>query len=145
MATEKAMATEKEETKSHAQSAREQMMSSPTIRRLVEAAEAGEDIGHYGELTLAIVGRYFMSDADLVDLLSRCVEMDRKKAAGLVHQVKEGDYSPPRRETLVHWSSEQQFNLINVKDPDSGNLYRELTFPDQVYEHIRHYHEDKAS
>lgn len=139
------MATKQDQAKSRSTNGREQLMNSPTIKRLIDAAASGADIGHYGQLTLAIVGRYFMSDDDLIALLSESAGTDETKAAGLIHQVKQAGYNPPRRETLAQWSAEQDFDLIDPEDPDSGNLYRELTFPDQVYEDIRHYHEDKAS
>ncbi len=34
--------------------------------------------------------------------------------------------------------------ILNPDDPDSGNVYRDLKFPDDVYEHIGHYREAKA-
>lgn len=62
----------------------------------------------------------------------------------LVHQVKDRDYSPPRREKLMEFQAQQGFPIVpNPDDPDSGNLYRELDFPEEVFEHIGEYHEQK--
>jgi hypothetical protein len=33
--------------------------------------------------------------------------------------------------------------LPNAEDPDCGNLYRNLKFPEEVYRHIGHYQEAK--
>jgi hypothetical protein len=46
---------------------------------------------------------------------------------------------------LLEWQSRQKFAIIpNPDDPDSGNLYRELAFPEDVYEDIEEYWEEKA-
>ncbi len=43
------------------------------------------------------------------------------------------------------WQRQQEFPIIpNPDDPDAGNLYRDLTFPEGVYEDISEYHEQKA-
>ena len=62
----------------------------------------------------------------------------------MLHQVEGRDYSPPRRERLLEWQREQEFQFIDSTDPDSGNLYRNLKFPQEIYEHIGHYQEAKA-
>ena len=54
-------------------------------------------------------------------------------------------YSPPKRERILEWQAQQDFPIIpNADDPDAGNLYRELKFPDRVYDHITEYYEEKA-
>ena len=35
--------------------------------------------------------------------------------------------------------------LPNVEDPDCGNVYRNLKFPQSVYEHIQDYQEEKVN
>ena len=63
----------------------------------------------------------------------------------MLQQVEGRDYSPPKRDRILGWQSQQEFPIIpNVDDPDSGNLYRNLKFPDEVYQHIGHYQEAKA-
>ena len=55
------------------------------------------------------------------------------------------DYNPPKRDKILHYQSQQDFPIIpNPDDPDSGNVYRDLQFPDHVYEHISDYYEHKA-
>ena len=51
-----------------------------------------------------------------------------------VQQVEEKGYSPPRRDKILQWQSEQDFRICpNPDDPDACNVYNELTFPDGVY------------
>ena len=41
--------------------------------------------------------------------------------------------------------AQQEFPILpNPDDPDCGNVYRNLKFPQSVYEHIQEYHEQKA-
>ena len=59
--------------------------------------------------------------------------------------MKDRDYSPPKRERILEWQAQQDFPIIpNPEDPDSGNVYRELRFPDGIYEHIEEFWEEKA-
>jgi hypothetical protein len=41
------------------------------MAHLLDSLEAGKDIGHYGRLVFAMVGRHFLSEAELVDYLQR--------------------------------------------------------------------------
>lgn len=117
---------------------------SPTMAHLLDSLDAGKDIGHYGRLTFVMVARRFMSDDDVVQWLMKDKDVDETKARTLVEQVAERDYNPPRRERLMEWQQKQDFPIIpNPEDPDQGNLYRELDFPDKVYEHIEEYREEK--
>jgi hypothetical protein len=44
----------------------------------------------------------------------------------------------------VEWQAQQEFPILpNPEDPDCGNLYRNLKFPEAVYEHIGEYQEEK--
>ena len=55
------------------------------------------------------------------------------------------DYNPPKREKILEWQREQEFEIIpNAGDPDEGNVYKDLQFPDGVYENIADYYEEKA-
>jgi hypothetical protein len=121
------------------------LRASPTMAHLLDALEARTDIGHYGRLTFAMVAHYFLDEDALVDLLARQPDMDETKARALVLQVKTKGYSPPKRERILEWQAQQDFPIIpNADDPDAGNLYRELKFPDRVYDHITEYYEEKA-
>ena len=45
----------------------------------------------------------------------------------------------------MEWQAQQDFPILpNGDDPDAGNVYRDLTFPDGVYSDIAEYHEQKA-
>jgi hypothetical protein len=118
---------------------------SPMMAHLLDALEAGTDVGHFGRLVFAIVARHFLDESDLIDLLARQPGQDETQARALVLQVKSHDYSPPSRERILEWQSRQKFPIIpNADDPDAGNLYRDLKFPDGVYEHIKEYYVEKA-
>lgn len=122
------------------------LRQSPTMARLLEHLEQGTDIGHYGRLVFAMVANHFMEDDEIVRLLANQPDMSEEQAHGLVAQVKGRDYSPPKRDKILAWQAEQEFAIIpDSDDPDSGNLYRELRFPDDVYERIGEYYEEKAT
>ena len=124
--------------------ATDELRKSPTMTHLLDAAESGQDIGHYGRLTLAMVGAKFMEQDDLVKILLKSGGADETEVKAMVQQVVERGYNPPSRARLQEWSAEQDFPLMpNPDDPDSGNLYRELTMPDEVIESIEEYREQK--
>lgn len=116
------------------------------MRHLMDALARGEDIGHYGRLVFAMVGRHFLDDEELVRQLARCPGFSEIQAKALVHQVRSRDYNPPRREKILAWQREQAFPICpgGGDDPDACNLYRNLEFPADVYEKIEEYHEDKV-
>jgi DNA primase large subunit len=115
------------------------------MAHLLDALKRGEDIGHYGRLVFAMVARHFMSDDDLVAHLAKCPGFGEEKARSLVHQVRQRDYNPPKREKILEWQKEQDFPICPAgEDPDGCNLYRNLKFPGDVYEKIEEYHEKKA-
>jgi hypothetical protein len=115
------------------------------MAHLLDALDAGQDIGHYGRLVFAIVARHFLSSEELVARLSRDPSVGEREARGLLRQVKEHDYSPPRREKILAWQREQDFPIIlEPNDPDAGNAYDDLRFPHRVYEHIAEYYEEKS-
>ena len=121
------------------------LRNSDVMAHLLDALEAGKDIGHYGRLVFAMVARHFLDEEELIALLQKDRDFGETEARALVQQVQGRDYNPPRRERLLEWQKEQDFPLIpNPDDPDSGNLYRDLQFPDHVYENIQEYREQKA-
>ena len=122
------------------------LRASPTMAHLLDALKGGRDVGHYGRLTFAMVARHFLEEGELVRLLADQPDMDEEKARAMVLQVQGRDYNPPKRETLLEWQEQQEFPICpNPDDPDACNLYRELRFPDEVYESIGEFWEEKAA
>ena len=123
----------------------EDLRQSPMMNHLLEALDRGEDIGHFGRLTFAMIARYFVDNEEPVQLLTKDRDTDENKARALVQQVEEKGYNPPRRDRILEWQKEQDFQICpNPDDPDACNVYNELTFPDEVYEDIQQYREEKA-
>lgn len=113
---------------------------------LLDSLQQGRDIGHYGRLVFAITARHFISHESLMTWLSRDSDFNELKAKALIRQVEEHGYNPPKRERILEWQAEQEFPILpNPQDPDCGNLYRSLKFPDAIYEHIEEYQERKES
>ena len=123
----------------------EDLKQSPMMSHMLDALENGEDIGHYGRLTFAMIARYFVENEELANLLAKDGDTDEQEAKALVQQVEEKGYNPPRREKILQWQEQQDFEICpNSEDPDACNVYNELTFPDGLYEDIQDYREDKA-
>ncbi len=122
------------------------LRDSPMMAHLLAALEAGTDIGHYGRLTFAMIARHFLEEDDLIKLLARQPEQDEEKARSLLLQVSGRDYNPPKRERIIEWQAEQDFPICPTPDdPNSCNVYRELRFPDSIYENIGEYWEEQAA
>ncbi len=122
-----------------------ELRKEPMMVRLMDALAAGEDVGHYGRLVFAMVARHFMPQDDVLQYLAHDRDFSEEQARAMLQQVESRDYTPPRRERLVEWQSEQSFQFLDPADPDSGNLYRHLKFPRHTYDHIEHYQEEKAN
>jgi hypothetical protein len=115
------------------------------MTHLLEALGDGQDIGHYGRLTFAMVAHHYMDDAELTKLLAKGKGADDAEIAALVRQVRTRDYNPPRRERILEWQAQQEFPICpNPDDPDACNVYRDLDLPNDVYERIEEYQEQKA-
>jgi hypothetical protein len=124
----------------------EDLRKSDMMAHLLDALDKGQDIGHYGRLVFAMVARHFMDEEELVGYLQKDKDFSEQQARALVQQVQGKDYNPPRREKILQYQKEQEFPILpNPDDPDSGNVYRDLQFPDHVYEHISEYYEQKAA
>src|SRR3712207_3021161 len=123
----------------------ENLQDSPMMAHLLEALEAGTDIGHYGRLVFAMVARHFMPEEKLIDLLAGQPDQDETSARALVLQVQERNYNPPKRERILEWQAQQDFPICPTPDdPQACNVYRELRFPDSIYEQIEEFWEEKA-
>ncbi|CAN5695011.1 MAG: hypothetical protein H0T55_08665 [Rubrobacteraceae bacterium] len=123
----------------------EDLRQSPMMAHMLDALDNGEDIGHYGCLVFAMIGRHFVSNNELVELLTKDHDTDEQEMRALVQQVEEKGYSPPRREKILEYQSQQVFPICpDPDDPDACNPYAELQFPDEVYESIQEYREERA-
>ena len=121
------------------------LRDSPMMAHLLEALEAGQDIGHYGRLVFAMVARHFMEKDRLVGLLAEQPGMDEQQARALVLQVEGKDYNPPKRDRILEWQAQQDFIICpEMDDPQGCNVYRELRFPDGIYENIGQFWEERA-
>jgi hypothetical protein len=124
----------------------EDLRQSEMMSHLLDALDKGEDIGHYGRLTFAMVAHHFLDKEELVEWLSKDGDTDESEARALVQQVEERGYNPPKRERILEWQNQQDFPICpNPDDPDACNVYRELDLPDEIFENIQDYREDKAS
>jgi DNA primase large subunit len=124
----------------------EDLRQSPMMNHLLDALDNGEDIGHYGRLVFAMVGRHFVSSDELVELLTKDRDAEEGDIRAMVQQVEEKGYSPPRREKILQWQEQQDFDICpNPDDPDACNVYNELTFPDELYEDIQEYREERQA
>ena len=122
----------------------EDLRQSPMMAHMLDALNNGEDIGHYGRLVFAMIGRHFVSDDELVGLLTKDHDADEQEIRAMVQQVEEKGYSPPRREKILEFQNQQDFQICpNPNDPDACNVYNELQFPDEVYESIQQYQEKR--
>ena len=124
----------------------EDLRQSPMMGHMLEALDNGEDIGHYGRLVFAMIGRHFVSNDELVELLTKDRDADEREIRALVQQVEDKGYSPPRREKILEFQDQQDFPICpNPDDPDACNPYAELQFPDEVYESIQEYQEKRQT
>lgn len=123
----------------------EELRKNGMMAHLLDSLDAGKDIGHYGRLVFAMVARHFMPEDQVAAYLQKDKDFSEEQARALVLQVQGRDYNPPQREKILHYQEQQEFPIIpNPDDPDSGNVYKDLQFPDHVYEHITDYYEHKA-
>ncbi|HKH38507.1 MAG TPA: hypothetical protein VKA82_15210 [Rubrobacter sp.] len=123
----------------------EELRQSPMMSHMLDALDEGEDIGHYGLLVFAMIGRHFVGKDELIELLTKDLDADEGEIRALVQQVEEKGYSPPRREKILEYQSQQDFPICPTPDdPDACNPYAELEFPDEVYQSIQEYREERA-
>jgi hypothetical protein len=121
------------------------LRDSPMMAHLLDALEAGTDIGHYGRLTFAMVARHFLKEDELVRLLANQPGEDETSARALLLQVQGRDYNPPRRERILEWQSQQDFPICPTpEDLSSCNVYSELRFPEGIYDNINEFYQEQA-
>ena len=115
------------------------------MAHLIDALDHKKDIGHHGRLVFTMVARQFLSEDEVVAELAKDKDFSEEQARSLYLQVQSKDYNPPKREKILQYQQEQDFPIIpKPDDPDQGNVYRDLNFPDHVYQHILEYYEHKA-
>ena len=120
----------------------EEMQKSEMMAHLLKSLEEGKDIGHYGRLTVVMVGQKFLSEDELVELLTKDPDCDEEKARSLIEQVAARGYNPPKRERILEWMQKQEFPICpHPDDAQACNVYREIEFPKQVYDKIHAYYE----
>jgi RecA-family ATPase len=88
----------------------ENLRQSPIMNHLLDALDRGQDIGHYGRLTFAMVAHHFLESDELVESLSKDGDTDENEACALAQQVEERGYNPPRRERILEWQEQQDFS-----------------------------------
>lgn len=123
----------------------EALRESPMMAHLMDALEAGTDIGHYGRLTFAMIARHFLEQDELVRLLGNVPDHGQDDARALLRQVEAKDYNPPKRDRILEWQSQQDFPICPTPDdPTSCNVYRELRLPDHIFENINEFYEEQT-
>ena len=123
----------------------DELRKNEMMAHLLDALDQGKDIGHYGRLVFAMVARHFLDEDELVRLLASQPEQDEKSARTLVLQVQGRDYNPPKRERILEWQAQQDFPICPTPDdPASCNVYRELRFPQEVYDSIGEFYTQQA-
>lgn len=122
----------------------EDLRQSAMMAHLIDSLDRGEDIGHYGRVVMAMVGRHFLSEDELVQELAKDKDCDEEKARTLVKQVSAKDYNPPKRERILEWMGQQNFPICeDAENSDSCNVYKDLKFPPEVYEKISSYYQNQ--
>lgn len=123
----------------------EELRKNDMMAHLLNALDAGKDIGHYGRLVFAMVARHFLSEDEAIAYLTKDADFNEADARSLYKQVQGKDYNPPRRERVLEWQERQDFPICpNPDEPDACNVYKDLQFPEHVYEHISEYYEHKS-
>ena len=126
------------------QGGEEELRNDSMMAHLLDSLGQGKDIGHYGRLVFAMVARHFMSHDEVLTWLTKDQDFGDEQARLMLRQVEGRDYSPPKRARIVEWQAQQEFPILpNPDDPDCGNLYRNLKFPEEIYSHIGQYQEKK--
>ncbi len=123
------------------------LRQSPMMNHILETLERNENIGHYGRLVFVMVSQYFLSDDEIVELLTKDPDCDQEKAGGILKQVKAHGYNPPKPDRILAWMNEQEFPICDTagQDKNTCNVYKSLKFPPEVYERIAGYYQNPRS
>ncbi len=124
----------------------DELKQSPMMAHLLDALDAHQDIGHYGRLVFTMVARFFLSENELVKYLSKDPGVSADDARVMLEQVAAKGYNPPKRDRILEWQQEQDFQICpDADDPDHCDVYKYLKFPDQVYQNITEYAKQKLN
>ena len=81
----------------------------------------------------------------MIGHLRKDKDFSEEDARALLVQVEGAGYNPPRRERILQWQKGQDFPICPHRDdPDACNVYKNLQFPDEVYQHIADYRQQKT-
>lgn len=123
----------------------EELRKNDMMAHLLDALDQKKDIGHYGRLVFAMVARHFLTEEELIGYLTKDSDFNETEARSLYQQVQGKDYNPPKRDRVLQWQEQQDFPICpNPEDPDACNVYKDLQFPEHVYEHISEYYQHKG-
>jgi hypothetical protein len=54
-------------------------------------------------------------------------------------------YNPPKREKILAWQAQQDFPICpDADDPGACNVYKDLQFPQELYDRIGDFWEEKS-
>jgi len=121
-----------------------ELRKSPMMAHLLDALEKGKDIGHYGRLTVAMVGHHYLDRDELFGALAKGEGADESELKSLVQQAFTRDYNPPRREKILEWQAHQDFPICpDPDDPNACNVYRDLDLPEAVIDNIEDFREQQ--
>ena len=96
-------------------------------------------------LVFAMVARHFLDEDELVKLLANQPDHGEEDARALLRQMAARNYNPPTRERILEWQAQQDFPICPTPDdPGSCNVYGELRFPDDIYDQIGEFWEERA-
>ncbi len=122
----------------------DELRKSDMMSHLMDALDRGEDVGHYGRLVFTMVARYFMDKDEVLKYLRKSPDFSPEDAERMYDEVSAHGYNPPKRDRILDWQSQQDFDICpSPDDPDSCNVYKDLRFPDEVYDSIGEYYEQK--
>ena len=62
----------------------EDLRQSPMMSHMLDALDNGEDIGHYGRLLFAMIGRHFVDNDELVELLTKDHDAEKGEIRAMV-------------------------------------------------------------
>ena len=145
--TEKVLKTRRvaEDTDETGSGGLDELRKSAMMTHLLDALDSGTDIGHYGRLVFAMVARHFLPEDELLEWLQKDSDFSEAQARSLVLQVQGHDYNPPKRARILEWQKKQEFPICpDAENPDACNVFKDLKFPDEVYESISEYYEEKT-
>jgi hypothetical protein len=121
-----------------------ELRRSPMMVHLLDALDDGQDIGHYGRLTFAMIADHFLQREEVVAWLGKDRDCDETEAKALVQSVESRHYNPPSRARILEWQSQQDFPICPTPDdPNACNPYRELDMPEEVLEDIEEFREQQ--